>query len=76
MLKSRVQERNIPDLELDRTVAPVMRSTVLLEGNEVVYEALDTDHHGHPLREADLRLQRYRERLPDKLVLKVGARVV
>jgi ATP-dependent DNA helicase PIF1 len=48
-----------------------------VEGNEVVYEALDTDHHGHPLREADLeRLKRYRERLPDQLVLKVGARVV
>ena len=42
-----------------------------------VYEALDTDHHGHPLREADKQtILRFRERLPDKLVLKVGARVV
>ena len=24
-----------------------------IDGNESVYEALDTDHHGHPLREAD-----------------------
>ena len=42
-----------------------------------MYEALDTDHHGHPLREADKdTVLKYRERLPDKLVLKVGARVV
>ena len=38
---------------------------------------IDTDHHGHPLREADFeRIRRNREKLPDKLVLKVGARVV
>ena len=43
----------------------------------MVYEALDTDHQGHPLREADFeRLKRCREKLPDKLILKVGARVV
>ena len=49
----------------------------IVKGMEVVYEALDTDHHGHPLREADLdRLKRCREKLPDKLILKVGARVV
>ena len=43
-----------------------------------MYEALDTDHHSHPLREADKQtVLRYRERLPDKLVLKVrSARVV
>ena len=28
-------------------------STELIEEN--VYEALDTDHHGHPLREADIQ---------------------
>ena len=32
------------------------------------YEALDTDHHGHPLR--------LREGLPDKLELIVGARKI
>ena len=38
---------------------------------------LDTDHHGHPLRETDKeRVQRYQERLPDRLVLKVGACVI
>ena len=42
-----------------------------------MYEALDTDHHGHPLREAHRdTVLKYRERLPDKLVLKVGAHVV
>ena len=39
---------------------------VVGEVNE--YEALDTDHHGHPLR--------LRERLSNKLELKVGARVI
>ena len=48
-----------------------------IDGNESVYEALDTDHHGHPLRETDkLTVLKYRERLPDKLVLEVGACVV
>ena len=42
-----------------------------------VYEALDTDHHCHPLRETDkLTVSKYRERLPKKLVLKVSARVI
>ncbi len=36
-----------------------------------------THHHGNPLRSADHeRMQRYRERLPHNLVLKVGARVI
>ena len=74
VLKSRLQPRNIHEIELDRTV--VICSTrrecdeinseciELVEGNEVLYEALDTDHHGHPLRQSDLeRLQRNRERL-------------
>ena len=40
-------------------------------------EAFDTDRHGHPLREADKEtVLKYHERLPDKLVLKVGACVV
>ena len=87
VLKTRLKERNISEIELDRTVVicstrkeceEINTSCIeLVEGNEVVYEALDTDHHGHPLREANHeRLKRYRERLPDKLVLKIGARVV
>ena len=87
VLKSRVRPKDVSDIELQRTVVicstrkecEELNSACIdrVEGNEVVYEALDSDHHGHPLREADLeRLQRHRERLPDKLVLKVGARVV
>ena len=87
VLKSRVQPYNINDIELDRTV--VICSTRAecddineeclerLDGNPVSYEAIDTDHNGHPLREADnRRLQHYREKLPDCLTLKIGARVI
>ena len=48
-------------------------------GEVYEYEALDTDNHGHPLREADrewIQRHRLRERLPDKLELKVGARII
>ena len=39
--------------------------------------AVDTNHNGYPLRSADKeRISRCRERLPDKLVLKVEARVL
>ena len=87
VLKSRVQPRNINDIELDRTV--VICSTCAecddineeclerLNGNPVSYEAIDTDHNGLPLREADnRRLQRCRGKLPDCLTIKVGARVI
>ncbi len=41
------------------------------------YDAIDTDHNSKLLRSADHdRIQRCRERLDDKLVLKVGARVL
>ena len=41
------------------------------------YESDETDNHGNGLRAADnQRIQRHRERLPDKLQLKVGARVI
>ena len=87
MLKSRVQPCNINDIELDRTViicstraeCDVINEECLerLDGNPVSYEAVDTDHNGHPLREADnRRLQHYREKLPDCLTLKIGARVI
>ena len=87
VLSGLVKPPNVDSIELDRTV--VICSTRnecdevnnlcidRIDGNESVYEALDTDHHGHPLREADKQtVLRFRERLPDKLVLKVGARVV
>ena len=87
VLKSRVQPCNINDIELDRTVVicstraecDVINEECLerLDGNPVSYEAVDTDHNGHPLREADnRRLQHYREKLPDCLTLKIGARVI
>ena len=48
-----------------------------LEGQEQEYPALDTDHHGHLLRQSDHeRIQRCRERLPDTLKLKLGTRVL
>ena len=75
VLKSRLQPGNINNIELDRTV--VICSTraecdeineecfEILNGNPVSYEAIDTDHNGHPLREADnRRLQHCREKLP------------
>ena len=87
VLSGLVKPPDVDSIELDRTV--VICSTRnecdeandlcinRIDGNESVYEALDTDHHGHPLREADKQtVLRYRERIPDQLVLKVGARVV
>ena len=87
VLKSRLQPRNINDIELNSTV--VICSTRAecdeineeclqrVDGNPVSYEAIDTDHNGHPLREADVRrLQHCREKLPDSLTLKIGARVI
>ena len=48
-----------------------------LQGGQCCYEARDTDHNGHNLRKADHeRLQHCKDKLPDTLVLKVGARVV
>ena len=48
-----------------------------LQDIAVSYEAHDTDHNSHDLHKADHeRLQHYKDRLPDTLVLEVGARVV
>ena len=87
VLKSHVRPRNISDIELDRTV--VICSTCVecnevneeclekLDGNPINYEAIDSDHNGHPLREADnRRLKHCKDRLPDCLTLKIGARVI
>ena len=63
VLRDRVKPRDVESLELDRTV--VICSTrseceeindlciKRMDGTETIYEAIDTDHHGHPLREAD-----------------------
>ena len=40
------------------------------------YEADDSDNHGNGLRAADHQRIQHRERLPDKLQLKLGARVI
>ena len=86
-LSSRLKTEDIQQLDMDKTV--VICSTRAecerinqqclhkVEGCLVQYEAIDTDHHGHPLRSADLeRIKRYRERLPDILDLKLGVRVI
>ena len=42
-----------------------------IDAKETVYEALDTDNHGHPLRAADkLTVLKYRERLPNNYFLR------
>ena len=86
VLQSCLQPRDIAALDHDTTV--VICSTVAecneinaqclerLHGNAVSYDARDTDHNGHDLRKADHdRIQLCRDRLPDTLVLKTGARV-
>jgi len=49
-----------------------------MEGEEHVFKAIDTDGSGNPLSVTDQEKIKiyHRERLPDKLVFKVGARVV
>ena len=48
-----------------------------ITGPACEYDADDSDNHGNALRAADhQRIQQHRERLPDKLQLKVGARVI
>ena len=87
VLQTRLQSHDIATVDLDKAV--VICSTVAecneinsqclerLQGNAVSYEACDTDHNGHDLRKADHeRLQHCKNRLPDTLLLKVGARVV
>ena len=48
-----------------------------ITGSPYEYDADDLDNHGNGLRAADhQRIQQHREQLPDKLQLKVGARVI
>ena len=54
--------------------APVIAVSIYFR--PVHYEAIDTDHNGMPLRDADKkRLHHEYDLLPDILHLKVGARV-
>ena len=87
VLQTRLQSRDLASVELERTV--VICSKVAecneinaqclerLQGNAVSYDARDTDHNGQDLRKTDNeRLQHCKDRLPDTLLLKVGARAV
>ena len=87
ILCSRCEKEDIAKVDLNATVIICSKreecrhfNTVcleLLEGSGMHYEAVDTDHNGMPLRASDeKRLERVSDRLPDKLHLKVGARVV
>ena len=58
VLRSLVQPWNVDNIQLDRTVLICNTRKECDEVNDLcinrgVYEALDTDHHGHQLREAD-----------------------
>ena len=81
VLTNLVQPPDVDEIKLDRNVVicntcrecDINDEYIKNVGEINEYEALDIDHHGHPLRGADReKIQRYRERLPDKLELKVG----
>ena len=87
ILQSRCQQEDIAKVDLNATVIICSKKAEcfkfnelcleMLEGNGIQYEAIDTDHNGMPLRDADRkRLERESDRLPDTLHLKMGARVV
>ena len=68
VLSNLLQPPDIDNIELDRTVICSTRRECDINdeciknvGEVNEYAALDTDHRGHPLREADReRIQRYR----------------
>ena len=87
VLKSRVTSMDIASVDLTRTVIICSRRKEVdqinaeclnyIEGAVQEYVAIDTDTNGQPLREADrLRLEKNTMRLPDKLILKEGCRIV
>ena len=84
VLQTRLQSRDIATVDTVVICSTVAECNEInaqclerLQGNAVSYEAHDTDHNGHNLRKADHeRLQHCKDKLPDTLVLKVGARVV
>ena len=89
ILQTRLQKQDISSVDLDKTVIIILCSTRAdcgqindqclerISGVMCEYEADDSDNHGNGLRAADhQRMQHHRERLPDNLQLKVGARVI
>ena len=87
ILQSRCRAEDLGKVDLNATVIICsMRAECakfnelcleMLEGQSMQYDAIDTDHNGMPLRDADRkRLERESDRLPDSLHLKVGVRVV
>ena len=88
ILMSRLRRKDIHAVDLDKTV--IIICSTREEGAKIndqclrqitgmmsEYEADDTDNHGNGLRAADYqRIKQHRERLTDKLQLKVGARVI
>ena len=87
VLKSRVSSMDIASVDLTRTVIICSRRKEVdqinaeclnyINGTVQEYMAIDTDTNGQPLREADrLRLEKNTMRLPDKLILKEGCRIV
>ena len=87
VLKGRLRSVDIASVDLCRTVIICSRrkevdqiNTECLNyicGTVQEYVAIDTDTNGQPLREADkLRFNKNTMRLPDKLILKEGCRIV
>ena len=87
LLKSRLRCINIAAVDLTRTViicsrrkeVDVINAECLnyTDGTVHEYVAVDTDTNGQPLREADKQqLTRNNMRMPDKITLKEGCRVV
>ena len=83
----RLTKDKVDEIDLDKTVVICSTRAECADFNEqclervtggaVEYCTLDSDHQGHPLRAADqLRIKLCRERLPDVLQVKVGARVI
>ena len=87
ILQSKCQEEDLGKVDLNATVIICSKRTErakfnalcleMLEGQSMQYDAIDTDHNGMPLREADRkRLECETDQLPNSLHLKVGVRVV
>ena len=87
LLKSRLRHIDIASVDLTRTViicsrrkeVDVINAECLsyIDGTVHEYVAIDTDTNGQPLREADKQqLTRNTMRMPDKITLKEGCRIV
>ena len=87
VLQTRLHKQDIDTVDLDKTViicatreeCNKINNQCLekITGSLCEYDADDLDNHGNGLRAADhQRIQQHREWLPDKLQLKVGARVI